>query len=542
MGLLLKRRNLGVYLFTFLLYLSSAIFFTFPLAKQFASHIPIGTESSGTVPFLNIWILKWNLIQFLDMLPDYWNAPILFPSPGSFAFSEPQPLAGLLLLPLNGVGSAISYNSLLLFYFVANGVSAYWLFRYSHVSRALSFLGGLWTQMLPFLSHERGVVQLLPIFPFFLALIASVHLLRSKSLGRASLLALIMGGTFYLSENYGLILGIVVLSFAAYSPFSSWKTTRLFLFAGLLALVLALPLILPQTKILDENSFERSDRSIAAGSANLDDYVKPSQTVMASLITKTGNAKFGLYPGLALTGLGLLGLIYLFNRNRSNELAKPLAFSLLLSFLLSFGLHLKLFDWQPYAFIADNIPGFEHLRSPFRFGIWVQISLLIFAIHFLHLLLRKGLFWQVSVLVVVASLEIFPLPARLTQIPAFKQLTGVESPAVFLPYVQGTSASAYTQTTRYMLLAQDSGTTIVNGYSGYLPQTNADLKRKLSNFPDEASLEALRRAGVKSVLVVADWLIEERKVNMTEFVEAGLLIPAGEQAGYLIFEFSGEMQ
>lgn len=531
-----KFRNVRRFLLIFLLYLSGALLFTFPLIKQFGTHIPIGSESSGTVPFLNIWILKWNLLQFSDFLPDYWNAPILYPASGAFAFSEPQPLAGLLLLPLRGAGLATIYNSLFLFYLVANSFSAFLLLRYTRVPTFLSLLGGLWVQLLPFLTHERGVIQLQPVFPFVLTLLASIHLLRMPNLKRAALLALSLAATLYLSENYGLILGIAMIPFGVYALQSSWKAARLFLLAGIIAILLTLPLIVPQLNFLAEHSFARSERSIGGGSASVLDYVTPSKTILGSSFNLFESTKFGLYPGIGLLALGFIGLVRARKNENLQSFATPLTLSLLLCLLLSFGLNLKLFDWQPYALIAEKLPGFEHLRSPFRFGIWIQLSLLIFAVHFLNELRAKKYFWPLIFSVLVISIEIFPQPAKLAKIPTLPDFEGIQSPAIFLPYVQGSSASAYTQSTHYMLAAQNSDIIIVNGYSGYLTHANADLKKLLGAFPDQTSLQALDEIGVNTILVVKGWLIEEQGVELDGFLKKGCLISVGEQAGYLIYE------
>jgi hypothetical protein len=533
---LFNSSNIRRLLLIFLLYLSTALFVSYPLLNHFSTHVPIGSESSGTVPYLNLWILKWNLAQFSDLFSNYWNAPILYPSTGVFAFSEPQPLAGIILIPFRSLNPAALYNSLMVIYTVANAASAYMLLRYTKVSISLALLGGLWVQLLPFLTHERGVIQLQPVFPLLLTLLASFYLFKNPDWKKAILLALSIAATFYLSENYGLIIAIALVPFALYSIRYSRRLTALFILAGLSAIMLTLPLIIPQLNILEEHNFVRSEKSIEVGSASVLDYLTPSKTIVSSSLSHFETTKFGLYPGIGIMLLGILGAFRSHKNEKLADVASPLALSLLLCFLLSFGLNLNIFDLRPYDLIVERVPGFSHLRSPFRFGIWVQLSLVIYAVHFLNDLRLEKYYRPLLLVAFFINFELLPLPARLTEVPSSFVLEGIQSPAVFLPYVQGTSATAYTQTTRYMLTAQDSEITIVNGYSGYLPAANAELKRLLANFPDSASLGEMEEIGVRTILIVEDWLTVDQQAEIDRFIDHGQIREQSAQAGFLVYE------
>jgi hypothetical protein len=74
------------------LYAALAIVLTWPLALRLTTHLPIGAESSPTVPLFNLWTLRWNAERLAEGYRGYWDAPIFHPTTGAFAFSEPQPL------------------------------------------------------------------------------------------------------------------------------------------------------------------------------------------------------------------------------------------------------------------------------------------------------------------------------------------------------------------------------------------------------------------------------------------------------------------
>ncbi|HXW00482.1 MAG TPA: hypothetical protein VEC93_18840, partial [Anaerolineae bacterium] len=115
----------------FLIFTLSALLLTYPLPLRLFSHIPLGSEEAGTVPFFNLWTLQWNIDQQMQGYPSYWDAPIFAPDKGTFAFSEPQPLSALLAAPLwLASGSpALGYNAVVILFLTLNGWFAYWLLR-----------------------------------------------------------------------------------------------------------------------------------------------------------------------------------------------------------------------------------------------------------------------------------------------------------------------------------------------------------------------------------------------------------------------------
>jgi hypothetical protein len=73
---------------------------TWPLSLHLTDAFPLGTEQESTVPLFNTWTLWWVADRAGHGFDHFWQAPIFFPSEGTFTFSEPQPLTGLLVLGL----------------------------------------------------------------------------------------------------------------------------------------------------------------------------------------------------------------------------------------------------------------------------------------------------------------------------------------------------------------------------------------------------------------------------------------------------------
>ena len=74
----------------------AALVLTWPLVLHITASIPLGSERSPTVPLFNLWTLgrKVNPIQL--SYQGYLDAPVFYPVQGAFAYSEPQPLIGLM--------------------------------------------------------------------------------------------------------------------------------------------------------------------------------------------------------------------------------------------------------------------------------------------------------------------------------------------------------------------------------------------------------------------------------------------------------------
>jgi hypothetical protein len=106
---------------------------------------------------------------------------------------------------------------------------------------------------------------------------------------------------------------------------------------------------------------------------------------------------------------------------------------------------------------------------------------------------------------------------------------------VFLPFASGRSPVAFYQTSSWMLVAQPSGITMVNGYSGYFPAAHSRYRSELQAFPDAGSLSFLAGQGVRAIVVPSSWLADGREAVIAEWLAQGKLAFVGEQLGFSIF-------
>ena len=148
-----------------LAYLGTAIFATWPLGLAPASAITFGFEGEATVPLLNVWTLWWNVDRFGAGFRGYWDAPIFYPTKGTFAFSEVQPTTIIMAPVVWLTGSRVlAYNCYQWLILSLNGFSSARLLRRLGYAPCLTIAGGLMSQMLPFIWWQLGVVQLTTLF------------------------------------------------------------------------------------------------------------------------------------------------------------------------------------------------------------------------------------------------------------------------------------------------------------------------------------------------------------------------------------------
>jgi len=520
------------------IYALTAIALTWPLVLHITERIPLGSERSPTVPLFNLWTLGWNVNRIQLGYQGYWDAPIFYPVQGAFAFSEPQPLTGLLALPFWIVSPALAYNAVLLLFLFLNGLAVYVFLQRRGFAFRSALLGGLLALSLPFLTQERGVLHLLPVFGVILAIDGLWSMTDAPSWQAGLKVGLGVAITFLVSEQFALFLGILMI---VAIPFLLPQviTKQFWLSAGLAVVVataLILPVAIPQKKALDIMAFTRGVETITAGSAHLDDYLRPASSTWQGRwfpLKLDGNQR--LFPGVLLFLLALAGTIIGLRQNRHRKWTLFLVTSALLAFFISLGLNLEIGHWQPYEILREFVPSFINLRSPFRIGYFVQIYLLLLAILVLEWHGKGQRRIITLILFGLLLLEIIPRPARLTQVPPAIKSDGLVGPTIFLPFPDGRATSAYADTASWMVASLPKSIPLLNGYSGYFPSLHSQLKMLLADFPTPGGMAALRSLGVSTIIIHPDWMDEAQASRLAQYVRHGEILEGEPIGDFLVY-------
>jgi hypothetical protein len=142
-------------------YSALTIAYTWPLPR----HILHGVAHDPGDPILNAWILWWTT-KAVPLTAHWWNAPIFFPAPGTFAFSEH--LLGL--APLSAPIIAVTHNSLfgynvtLLATYILSGAGMYVLAYTVTRRHDAAFVAGLAYAFAPYRLAQAPHIQVLASF------------------------------------------------------------------------------------------------------------------------------------------------------------------------------------------------------------------------------------------------------------------------------------------------------------------------------------------------------------------------------------------
>ena len=230
------------------LFLALTVAATWPVGHRAGTHIPIGSEPAATVPLLNLWTMWWNVDRIDQGYHDYWDAPIRYPTSGSFALSEPQPATGWIAWPLwhSLPGTAWVYNTLLILYLTLNGWISCQLLKRLRLAWLAAVTGGAMVCLLPLLHQQIGVFQLAALWGVVWTLLAIVRLRRRPALRHGLHLGVAFAVTYLLCSYYGLFLGMLLL---CCSPLLLGRQllTKRFWLAAATALLTAAGLVAPVT-------------------------------------------------------------------------------------------------------------------------------------------------------------------------------------------------------------------------------------------------------------------------------------------------------
>jgi hypothetical protein len=407
-----------------------------------------------------------------------------------------------------------------------NGISANYLLVRLGVARGAALLGGALALGLPFVSHELGVLQLIVLFPIFMALAMLVSFVQRPTLLPALGLGVWTAATFLTCEYYGvflslfLLLGLLIFARRAYLQ---RETIGNLLVGGAVAALLLLPVLPTQAQFTA--GFTRNAETIAQNSAQLVDYLHDNPAAWGAAALPhpqpAGGSNQPLYPGTLLLLLALIGVGAAW-RSEQRRLALFCLIGAGMAIVLSLGLNLQIAGWHPYELLRAVYPGFRQLRSPFRLGVFVQIFLVVLACFGLAWLWRWPRpigRWLAAGLCALSILETLTVAVPLR---AFSEQQ-LERPwvrwlamqsagaAAIVPFPASGAVADYETTTLAMLQALEHGRPLVNGYSGFFPAGYSQLRAAMQAFPDDQSLRLLRAAGTSYIVVDRAWATPERR-------------------------------
>lgn len=486
-----------------------AIVITAPLAWH-PDRLPAGTEPVATVPRFNLWTLGWTADRLPHLLSGWWDAPIFSPTPGTFAFSEPQPLTGAvfaLLRPL--AGDAAAYSIVLLGALTLNGLCAGALSRRLGARPWAAVLTGVLAQALPFVFEELGVLQLVMLWPLFATLAALLGWCERPEARTAALTGLGLGAAVLTCGYYASLFALCLVPAAPVLVRRSWwsdgpdeRARRIggVMIGVAVAAALVLPVALGQLEHLAGRRW--LDSTVLAGSARVSDWAPSGPH----------------WPGWVLLGLAVAGS-FVARRRRTTWFFVVFG---AVALVASAGSRFSILGTHPWEVVADHVAALGRLRSPFRAAALVQVALVALAAPALERFVADRRRWVRAVAPVAVAVSVLaagPGPGRLDPVPERPAWSDwlADRPdgaaVVWLPFAPGTATADFVPTVDAMLAAAGTGHPLVNGYSGFFPTDHAERRRRLAGFPDDVSLDELRDRNVAYVVADPIWLATDGRAE-----------------------------
>jgi hypothetical protein len=499
-----------------LLFVALTIAMTWPQAQYMGSRV-YDTDD----PLLSIWRVSW-IAHILPTSPaDLFNGNIFYPEERTLAYSDSVLLQGFAGAPLiwMGVSRVTTYNVLLL---LSIALSGWAMWRYAmHLTADMngSVLAGIIFAFVPYRFDHYQHLELEATIFMPLALLYFDRALTSHS-KRDAWLAMAM----FVAQLYSCIYYAVFLAtaMAAVAIAVLWKTAphgrRAFLGAIVPAAIVAMLIAAPYAMTYSSNRAtlgERTDRDVQLYSATISNYLATPEfnVIHGAWARSFGRPERLLFPGVLAIVLAIRGLRRI-DRARLTMLVVGAT-----GFIISLGLNTPLYD----VLRAVAFP-YRGLRAPARASILVFLALAaLAAFGWRRLMNRRPRRTVIAATLVMATALLVEyanhMEAWLTLPPqppeVYRWLASQPRSVVAeVPFARTDQLHSIADGI-YMYNSTWHWQPIVNGYSGFFPDTFYELAEHMASFPDEASIAYLKSRGVDLIVVHAGLMDRDKFGDMT---------------------------
>jgi hypothetical protein len=470
----------------------------FPQLRQMGSVPDLGD------PLFSIWRMGWAFQQLQGDPRALFDANIFHPDPLTLTYSDAMLLTSLMAAPLLAlhVHPVVVYNIVFLSGFLLSGVAVYGLVARLTGSSRAGFVSGLIFGFHPFRFEHYSHLELQMTFWMPIALFAVHRFVETARFRYAAAAALALAAQLYASMYYGFFLGIflLVVGFVLqrYSTHRGKVMLRGAAIAGLLAILVAVPLARPYLAARAIKG-DRGHDAVRMFSATPTDYLRAhTRSVLYGPRLLPGRQiERALFPGVLPIVLAIVALA---------PPIGPIRLAYLTGLLVAFDGSLG-FNGLLYPYLYEWVPPVRGMRVPARFSIVVGLSLAVLAgFGMRRVLQRRGAAsaWAVTSVVVAASMvDVWP---RLELRPVWRDPPAVyaavaDQPAVLAEFPLNSDPASFADNTAFMYFSLWHWRDMVNGYSGFLPPGYELLVEQMHRFPDREAIEFLRSRGATHVSV-----------------------------------------
>jgi hypothetical protein len=514
------------------------VIFTRPLIQKISTHV-IGSPGDN---LYFIWQIGWFKQAIFDLKQLPFNSFLLnFPYGYNLATTEVAPLQLFFALPFAYFGQLVlGYNVSMLLTFVLAGVTMYHWIRHLTHSRMTALISASAYAFLPYhfahflIGHLN--ISAIQWFPLYFWGFTAILIEKGFSWKKVLLLASGLSGIALTSQYYLyftlLISGIILLAyflFMARNRFLDRDIWKQILLGGLVSLPALIVGVVPYLLVHLGGGSQRPLSDVITFSAGITDFLLPftkhflwGKWVGVHFPRDLWN-EATLYLGIPVTVLSTIGFCQRKKINQ-NILFKIFLVGFLASLILAMGTNLTWME-QPVRLSCTSLlsgvftnedhlvilPGYLLFKYfPFYsvMRVWMRIG--IFALMFNCAAAGMGINWLVSKIrskytpvistgiLLLVLLDFFVKPSGLSEIkPREVDLWLAQQPyggQVQLPYKQ-----SYEEYSLYYTLYSQKP---LLGVIRTFPSNRFfELDPLLKNFPDAASVEALKKEGITYIVL-----------------------------------------
>jgi hypothetical protein len=480
---------------------SLGMLFVLGMLVQDQLQYPYSVADHGD-PLFSIWRIGWVLHQLAADPMHLFDANIFYPERLTLTFSDPIILPAMTAAPLLGFGvhPVVAYNALLLSGFWFSGIATYVLVERLTASPPAAFIAGLIYACYPYRFEHYGHLELQMTQWMPLGLLALHLFVATGRWQYAIALGLAGVAQLYSSMYYAVFFLLYATAVGIGLVLAHRPPMRRLVLPSLAAAAVAGVLSFPLARAFvaaEPLKAERTTDEIRFYSATPLDYFRGN---LHSAFWKDRILppvpERALFPGampLILAGIGIAPPL------------TPIRLAYILGMLValdcSFG-----FNGAFYPLLHRAFPPVRGLRVPARFSVIVGLTLAIFAGFGIRRLLGwcrsrtigHGLIVAVTVLVAFDAWPALPrAPVWKDPPTVYEALRG--QPGVVLAELPVDDNEVFN--IPFMYFSVWHWQRMVNGYSGFVPESYVSLTPDLLEFPRGNTLAALRRRGVTHVTV-----------------------------------------
>jgi hypothetical protein len=469
--------------------------------------------------FFNLWRMRWIAHALSTSPADLFNANIFHPEGGVLAYSDAMLVEGLLAAPLlwAGVPPVLVHNLLLLGAIVASGVGIFVLARHITGSPAGALIAGVIFSFAPYRFEHYMHMELQWTVWSPWAFWALQRTIESGSVRFGLLTGVFLALQMASSVYYGVFLLILVAAVGLVQCITLrgpafGRAARALMLGGALAASISWAYSLPYSAASARVGI-RSSHEVKTFSARPRDYrfATPDNVLYGS--PDPGAPERQLFPGILPPLLAVVGLVLI----PPTAAAIAYLIGLVVAFELSLGAYGLL-----YPLLYEHVGVIRALRAPARASVFCLLFLGVLSAHATAALasvtpqrIANALAALLCVLVLL-EYRVGPLPLvpyHNQAPPLYKMLAGLP-PGVVIEFPVPKPNWPPGRDPRFAYMSTFHWMPLLNGYSGFYPPSYLRRLVRLEKFPDEASVDSLRRENVKYVIVHEDGYPDGERVRI----------------------------